>query len=111
MIEGSRQTPSLLIDGDLRRPQLGQIFVVDKKHPSLLEWLVAEKSNLSRTDLISGNVIDNLDLISSRASEEYNPAKLPGRGRLAELIEWARAHYDRVIIDTPPRWALSAMPR
>jgi capsular exopolysaccharide synthesis family protein len=95
-------TRTLLIDGDLRRPQLARIFNISEGHPSLLEWLADGKSRLSRQELVSTDVIDNLDIITSRPIQEINPAELLGRGRLTELLKWARQHYDRVIIDSPP---------
>ena len=99
-LNGSR---TLLIDGDLRRPQLVNIFDIAESHPSLLEWLSADEKSIDHEKLISREIIKNLDLISSRPLKEINPAELLGRGRLAERIEWAREHYDRIIIDSPPR--------
>ena len=99
-LNGSR---TLLIDGDLRRPQLANIFDIAASHPSLLECLSEDEKPLDYEQLVSRDIIKNLDLISSRPIKEINPAELLRRGRLAELIEWAREHYDRIIIDSPPR--------
>ncbi len=98
-MNGSR---TLLIDADLRRPQIAPVFAIGEEHPSLLEWLVDGDSHLGHRELVFNNVIENLDVITSRPLKEINPAELLGRGRLAELFEWARVHYDRVIIDSPP---------
>lgn len=98
-INGAR---TLLIDGDLRRPQLVNIFDIDDDHPSLLEWLSGEGGKLRHEQLVSAGIIENLDVITSHHLNEINPAELLGRGQLAELINWAREHYDRVIIDSPP---------
>lgn len=98
-LNGSR---TLLIDGDLRRPQLVNIFNIDEEHPSLLEWLSSNGNKLGYSQLVSTGIIENLDVITSRHLQEINPAELLGRGQLAELISWAREHYDRVIIDSPP---------
>ncbi len=98
-LNGSR---TLLIDGDLRRPQLVNIFKVDEEHPSLLEWLSNGKHELRHDQLVSAGIIENLDVITSRHLQEINPAELLGRGQLAELLDWARGEYDRVIIDSPP---------
>lgn len=99
-------TRTLLIDGDLRRPQLVNVFAVDGGHPSLLEWLMGNTGATSCESLLNRNVIDNLDVIISRPIREVNPAELLGRGRLAELLKWARKHYDRIIIDSPPMGAV-----
>ncbi len=93
---------TLLIDGDLRRPQMASIFAISPEHPSLLEWLSSGTSMLACHELVSKDVINNLDLIPSKSLSDTNPAELLGRGRLAELIAWAREEYDRVIIDSPP---------
>lgn len=95
-------TKTLLIDGDLRRPRLARIFDVPEDHPSLLEWLSGAGKALSPDELVNRGVHPSLDLITSRPCKETSPAELMGRARLGELIDWAREHYDRVIIDSPP---------
>ena len=96
---GSR---TLLIDGDLRRPQLANIFNIDEDQPSLLEWLANPERSENYGQLVAGGLIDNLDTITSRPHQNINPAELLGRKDLANLIAWARQHYDRIIFDTPP---------
>lgn len=93
---------TLLIDGDLRRPQLNNIFSIDEQHPSLLEWLSNGEGKLSHEQLVSSGIVENLDVITSRPLKHINPAELLGRNQLAELLIWARENYDRVIIDSPP---------
>jgi capsular exopolysaccharide synthesis family protein len=93
---------TLLLDGDLRRPRRAKVFEISETHPSLLEWLVDGDNRLSHRELVTQGVIDNLDVITSRPIMEINPAESLGRGRLVELIDWGREHYDRVIIDSPP---------
>jgi capsular exopolysaccharide synthesis family protein len=98
-LNGSR---TLLIDGDLRRPQLANVFNVDEEHPSLLEWLSGGGGKLGYHQLVCKRIIENMDVITSRPLGKVNPAELLGRSQLAELLGWAREHYDRVIIDSPP---------
>jgi len=98
-LNGSR---TLLIDGDLRRPQLANIFNLNSEEPSLLEWLSDSANGAVHEELITKGIIDNLDVITSRPLSEINPAELLGRGRLAELLQWAKQNYDRIIIDSPP---------
>jgi len=98
-LNGSR---TLLIDGDLRRPQLANVFNIDEEHPSLLEWLSSGGDKLGYQQLVCKGIIENLDLITSRPLGKVNPAELLGRNHLAKLLGWAREHYDRVIIDSPP---------
>jgi len=93
---------TLLIEGDLRRPQLGNVFAVDQEHPSLLEWVNSNDGSLGLDDLVTRDVVENLDIITSRPCKDINPAELLGRGHLGELLDWARTRYDRIIIDSPP---------
>lgn len=93
---------TLLIDCDLRRPQLSKIFNIGEEHPSLLEWLSDDTHQLKYEELINRGVHKNLDLITSRPLHGVNPAELMGRGHIQDLILWARKNYDRVIIDSPP---------
>ncbi len=97
---------TLLIDGDLRRPQLVNVFAMEPEQGSLLEWLVKDERTTTFSHLVSGNVIENLDIIASRPLKDINPAELLGRGRIAELVEWAKGSYDRIIIDSPPLGAV-----
>ncbi len=93
---------TLLIDGDLRKPQLAKIFKVDENHPSLLDWLSGRATGLALDQLVCKEMIENLDVVTSRPLRKVNPAELLGRRPLGELLCWAREHYDRVIIDSPP---------
>ncbi|MDF7826680.1 polysaccharide biosynthesis tyrosine autokinase [Pontiellaceae bacterium B12227] len=93
---------TLLIDGDLRRPQLATVFKIDESQPSLLEWLSNDQSDLTCAELVSHDIITGLDVISSKKNRHINPAELMGRSRPSELIAWARKKYDRVIIDSAP---------
>jgi capsular exopolysaccharide synthesis family protein len=99
-------TKTLLVDGDLRRPQLANIFAIPEEHPSLLDWLTRGGGALGHRELVSHGVIEKLDVITSRPIKDINPAELLGRGQLAELLQWARGHYDRIIVDSPPLGAV-----
>jgi len=93
---------TLLIDFDMRRPRLARIF--EKKHTdfnSLPHVLAKADASLFDTlPLASG--IENLDVILSKASSELSPANLMGSGAIVDFFAWAREHYDRVVIDSPP---------
>lgn len=93
---------TLLIDFDLRRPQLATVFKIDEGQSSLLEWLSNYQSNSTCAELVSRDIITGLDVITSRKDRHVNPAELMGRSRPAELLKWARKNYDRVIIDSAP---------
>ncbi len=93
---------TLLIDFDMRRPRLARIF--EKKNTefnSLPHVLAKADASLFETlPLDSG--IENLDIILSKASSELSPANLMGSGAIVDFFTWAREHYDRVVIDSPP---------
>lgn len=95
-------TKTLLIDCDLRRPQLANVFEVSEEHPSLLEWLTDKTGLMGHHELVSHSMVENLDIVISRPIKDINPAELLGRGQLAEFLEWARSQYSRIIIDSPP---------
>jgi len=93
---------TLLIDFDMRRPRLAKIF--EKKHTdfhSLPHTLAKADPSLFET-LPAPCGIENLDVVFSKASSEISPANLLGSGVIVEFFTWAREHYDRVIIDSPP---------
>lgn len=93
---------TLLIDGDLRRPQVANIFGLEgEQHRSLIDWL-ANSDSSDYQELLSRDVVENLDVISSLPDNTVTPAELLGRDRFTKLLKWARANYDRIIIDTPP---------
>jgi polysaccharide biosynthesis transport protein len=93
---------TLLIDFDMRRPRIARIF---EKKPSefksLPHVLAKGDSSLFETLPVQSGV-ENLDLICSKASSEISPAALMGSGTIVDLFTWARANYDRVIVDSPP---------
>lgn len=91
---------TLLIDFDLRRPRIGGIFPIPNGHQGLLEYLAS--SNTQPQDIAYASGSDNLDIMASRVSGEARPAELVGGGKVVDLLAWARANYERVIIDAPP---------
>ena len=93
---------TLLVDFDMRRPRLARIFdKATNDFQSLPTTLAKADPSLFETLSIQSG-IDNLDLILSKASSEISPANLMGSGIIVEFFTWAREHYDRVIIDSPP---------
>jgi len=58
-------TKTLLIDADLRRPRVAGIFHIDEEKPSLLEWMADDDTDLEHDQLVSSDVVENLDVITS----------------------------------------------
>ena len=99
---------TLLIDCDMRRPRLAKVFqeAMESKGGNPEDFsLLHHLSTVGGKDfeqIVLPGPTEHLDLIASLSSTEINPADLLGGDKMPKLVEWARQHYDRVIIDTPP---------
>ena len=93
---------TLLVDFDMRRPRLARIFEKkpDEFHSLPHTLAKADASQFETLPIPSG--VENLDVILSKASSEISPANLMGSGIIVDFFKWAREHYDRVVIDSPP---------
>lgn len=93
---------ALLIDCDMRRPALSQLFDVDAQ-PGLLSFFddKSGKTNAIRVDTESG-----LHFIPV-ASGISNPQDLLGSKHMKVLIDVMRPRYDLIVLDTPPLLAVS----
>ena len=87
----------LLLDGDLRRGELHKYFGVEREK-GLAEVLLGEATP---EEVVRHTDIPKLDLLPCGAYPS-NPAELLLGWRLKETMDWARQHYDRIIVDTPP---------
>ncbi|PTB31810.1 polysaccharide biosynthesis tyrosine autokinase [Photobacterium phosphoreum] len=92
----------LVIDADMRKGRMERSFCVSSKC-GLSDYLSGQKSV---TDIIKQPSIDNLDFIS-RGDTPPNPSELLMHPRFSELMAWASANYDMVVIDTPPILAVT----
>lgn len=91
---------TLLIDFDLRRPRVGGIFPMPPGQRGLLEYLGSPNPHPQEVVYAAG--CKNLSVIASRANNDARPAELVGGTKVADLLVWARAHFERIIIDAPP---------
>ena len=88
----------LLIDLDLRNPDLGRLFDVNANSKGVVNYLNDVK--LSLADIIQRNVKgSSLDLISAGINIK-NPAELLIEARLDSLFEELRSEYDYIVIDS-----------
>jgi len=93
---------TLLIDGDLRRGVLHNVFG-NKKKPGLTDFLLSgatiDFNNVKR--LIQTTLIPNLFLISS-GKPIPNPAEMLGSDRMKKLLKVLKTKFGMVMIDTAP---------
>jgi polysaccharide biosynthesis transport protein len=90
----------LLIDGDLRRPSLHEIFNVTNEQglsTALSDGLTA--SDLS--SIIKKPELGELSLLTSGPPLK-NPAKVLGHERLRQLLAMLESQFTHIVIDSPP---------
>lgn len=93
----------LLIDADMRRPQLANEFGF-KQHVTGLSELVANTSPLE--DCVHTLEGMGIDMIPS-GTVPPNPLDLLSSRRFVEVLEELKTKYDRIIIDSAPTQAVS----
>jgi succinoglycan biosynthesis transport protein ExoP len=104
----------LLVDADLRKPVIHQLFGIDKA-PGLSEILIGshrwEDAVQTITDLMLGHLglenilsvpgFDNINIITS-GTIPHNPSEFLNSSRMDEQIRQWQANYDLIIFDAPP---------
>jgi capsular exopolysaccharide synthesis family protein len=92
-----KQQKTLLLDGDLRRPALPQMFGLGKL-PGLCDWLQGQPRSMPNIYRLEGPGCWFLPAGSS----PKNPLELMQSGRLPALMEQLNAWFDWIVIDSPP---------
>ena len=94
---------TLLVDFDLRRPRLARVWGVkiDLDH-SFSHYLSRKDGARDFASLVMASGIEHLDVVASLPPDNVNPASVMGSQVVPDFFKWARANYDRVIIDSPP---------
>lgn len=92
--QGSRV---LLVDCDLRRPQLHKIFNLERRM-GLTEYL-SDGTNLE--SIIKDTDIENLKVITSGRIAR-NPAEIIGSQKIDEFICDLKSNFDFILFDSPP---------
>jgi polysaccharide biosynthesis transport protein len=90
----------LLIDGDLRRPRLHEIFKVSNEW-GLSDLLGGTDSTEGTEALVMGTNFGGLHVLPA-GSATANVSYLLHSPRVLELLQRMRSEFDMVIIDTPP---------
>jgi len=87
---------TLLVDADMRNPTIHRLFSIPVKN-GLSEILAGLTDNIT----VSKTDIENLSILTA-GKIPPNPAELLSSARMDKLLEFIKAHYDCVLIDTPP---------
>ena len=87
----------LLVDCDLRRPNLHNIFRIENQLG--LSNIIGKMGEFD--DIVHRNVLPNLDILPS-GTIPPNPSELLCSSRFIQLIKRAKEEYDYIIFDTPP---------
>jgi tyrosine-protein kinase Etk/Wzc len=93
---------TLLIDADLRRAVLDQLFGAPRE-PGLTDVLVG-RAKLA--DVVTQTEIPNLDVLGSGPFPP-NPSELLGSQAMRDTLKEAREAYDIVLLDSPPLLAVT----
>jgi capsular exopolysaccharide synthesis family protein len=92
----------LLIDGDMRRPRLHEVFT-HPQEPGLSNLMVG---NAKATEVVHQTSVPRLWTVSAGRTPP-NPAELLGSKRFQLFLQSLRDHFDWVIIDSPPAMAVT----
>ncbi len=96
-VANSTGKPTLLVDGDMRSPDIHRIFDVDVG-PGLAEVLAGR---IPVEEAIETEVSSRLHLLTA-GRLTVSPHQLTGGGEFAATIEKLKGMYESIIIDTPP---------
>ncbi|MGA1795431.1 MAG: GumC family protein [bacterium] len=92
----------LLIDADLRKPRIHEIFGLNKGIG--LSNLLVEESRLE--EVVRKTDIPNLEIITC-GHLPPNPAELLGSQTMRDMIELLKERYDKILFDTCPVLAIT----
>ncbi len=95
---------TLLIDADLRRPGLTEIFPETADAPGVTGFLRGD-AGLEMSCLDSS--VKNLSVMPAGREKAAYPAELLSSGRFKDLVKQAAEKFERVVIDTAPVNAVS----
>ncbi|MBM81511.1 MAG: hypothetical protein CMJ78_13100 [Planctomycetaceae bacterium] len=92
----------LLIDADLRRPTVNQLFGL----PQDIGTCDVLLGDIELPNAVKESGIEGLQILTA-GTPVGSPAELLSSARMASTIEAAKAEYDFVLVDTPPLLAVS----
>jgi capsular exopolysaccharide synthesis family protein len=91
------QQKTLVLEGDLRRPSLSQMFGLGR-NPGISEWLEGDRGLTTSIYHLEG---PNIWILPAGRTPS-NALELLQSGRLSSLMDQLTALYDWIIIDSPP---------
>lgn len=92
----------LLIDADLRRPTIHATF-----RTLNIDGVTTILTGKDTPDkVVEKSFVDNLSILTS-GPVPPNPSELLNSKRMSDLLDWARNHYDIIVLDAPPVLAVS----
>ncbi|WP_159516556.1 polysaccharide biosynthesis tyrosine autokinase [Acinetobacter sp. 18QD2AZ41W] len=92
----------LVIDGDMRRGYLHKYFNAEVQ-PGLAELLNLQNSY---EDVVQNSTVENLFFVT-RGKSPVNPSELLSTDKFKAFLDQASAHFDHILIDTPPVLAVT----
>ena len=87
----------MLIDTDMRKPMVANMFGINKMTHGLSEFLAGIDDTPNFI-----NVPQHRITVLTSGGMNKNPTKLISSKRMQELISFAEQYFDYIIIDTPP---------
>jgi len=94
---------TLLIDADMRRPSINEIFDIPKYHPGLANMIAGTdkfENCIHRDERLGITVMPSGQI-------PLNPLELLGSKRYFNMLEALKRNYTHIVIDTPPINAVS----
>jgi capsular exopolysaccharide synthesis family protein len=89
---------TILLDLDLRRPMVHNLFNLQKEN-GISDFLLDQEAVVE--DYIKKTSVHNLDVVTSGFIPP-NPSELLASPRMDELLEQCKAKYDYILMDSPP---------
>lgn len=93
----------LIIDADMRLGELHKMFNMTQDN-GLADYF--QNGSHTLVDVIHPTSMDNVDFMP-RGKQPHNPASLLSSDKFSTLMDELNAHYDYIIIDSPPVLAAS----